>query len=109
MVLRSTSSGLSPTISNAYANRLFVVHSFGIVTWEIFSRRKPYDDQHLPEHMDNFIDYICRRGVRPTVPRGCPEFVERLMKSCWQREPANRPTFRTIVRQLNSLHKSDRE
>lgn len=40
-------------------------------------------------------------GIRLPPPKNCPEEVINLMNSCWQLDPANRPSFDVITCFLN--------
>ncbi|XP_065845603.1 dual specificity protein kinase shkA-like [Oscarella lobularis] len=83
------------------------IYSFGIVMWEIFSRRKPYDDRRLPQHLNSLVELICEKGMRPTVTSSeWPREIIELMRMCWQREPTLRPTFRNICKRLETLQNS---
>lgn len=67
------------------------VWSFGVVMWEVtnycletpYSQVAPFD---LKEHLD--------AGKRLTKSKYCDQDLYKLMLSCWQMEPENRPTFR---------------
>jgi mitogen-activated protein kinase kinase kinase 7 len=73
------------------------VYSYAIVLWEIWTRREPYDDQ--PATVD--IPYeVCHNDLRPPISPGCPRSWTQLMQSCWHKDPACRPTFKSIVAYL---------
>lgn len=40
------------------------------------------------------------KGYRMEPPEGCPGPVHTLMGSCWEAEPARRPTFRKLAEKL---------
>lgn len=40
------------------------------------------------------------KGYRMEPPEGCPGPVHTLMSSCWEAEPARRPTFRKLAEKL---------
>ena len=42
-------------------------------------------------------------GYRPPIPEGTPKGLEDLMEACWSHNPAERPSFKTIVRALQKL------
>ncbi|CAL8351203.1 unnamed protein product [Merluccius merluccius] len=76
------------------------VWSFGVVLWETFSRgMTPYTsmtNQQTREEVE--------RGYRMPAPFDCPSEVYKLMESCWQTEPRNRPTFKTLKDELFALY-----
>ena len=42
-------------------------------------------------------------GYRPPLPDGMPASMQKLMQACWSHSPAERPSFRFIVRALQRL------
>jgi mitogen-activated protein kinase kinase kinase 9 len=46
---------------------------------------------------------VLNRELRPTIPPKCPEGFTKLMKKCWESEPAKRPGFREIIRELEIM------
>ena len=72
------------------------VYSFGMVLWEMWERKRPYE--HLPSRFD-VIDAI-KAGNRPEISENCPTGLRSLILRCWQFEPARRPKFSYIVRYL---------
>ena len=72
------------------------VYSFGLVLWELWEKRRPFD--HYTSRFD-IIDAI-RSGERPTLSDNCPPAFRSLITRCWQEEPARRPMFQYIVRYL---------
>ncbi|KAL0586350.1 hypothetical protein ABG067_003963 [Albugo candida] len=79
------------------------VYSFGIVVWEIFTSRCPYDDMNQIQTALCVLNY----DLRPPIPSKCPRFFSRLMRTCWRRDPELRPSFYRIVKTLEGkLYKS---
>uniref|UniRef100_A0A8C5CK38 Tyrosine-protein kinase n=1 Tax=Gadus morhua TaxID=8049 RepID=A0A8C5CK38_GADMO len=75
------------------------VWSFGVVLWETFSRgMTPYTSMSNQQTRDEL-----ERGYRMPAPPACPPEVYRLMQSCWQTEPRNRPSFRELMEQLAEI------
>lgn len=72
------------------------VYSFGMVLWELWERKRPYDD--LTSRFD-IMDAI-RSGQRPPISANCPPSYKSLIQRCWQAEPTRRPMFQYIVRYL---------
>jgi hypothetical protein len=42
-------------------------------------------------------------GRRPAVPADCPPAVAKLMKKCWHRDGAKRPTMEDVVSTIDNL------
>ena len=68
--------------------------SFGVVLWQIYSGEPtPYKEMGLAVVRD-----FLRSGRRLEEPEGCPDGLYNVMKSCWETEPTNRPTFAELAR-----------
>lgn len=72
------------------------VYSFGIVLWELWERKRPYEE--LYSRFD-IIDAV-REGRRPPISSTCPPAFRFLIQRCWHEQPARRPTFAYIVRYI---------
>jgi serine/threonine protein kinase len=72
------------------------VYSFGMVLWELWEKKRPFD-----EYTSRFdiIDAV-RAGKRPPISESCPPTFKSLVQRCWQTEPSRRPTMNYIVRYL---------
>nr|XP_033790737.1 receptor-interacting serine/threonine-protein kinase 1 isoform X2 [Geotrypetes seraphini] len=68
------------------------VYSFGIVLWVIIAGKEPYEDA-LNEHQ---ICFCIIKGDRPKLEelkQQCPQEIEDLMQTCWDKDMNKRPTF----------------
>ena len=72
------------------------VYSFGMVLWELWERKRPYEE--LYSRFD-IIDAV-REGRRPAINSTCPPTFRSLIQRCWHEQPARRPTFAYIVRYI---------
>ena len=87
------------------------VWSFGVTLWEIltFAREQPYEslsDERVIANLSKLYEAKNRPGSAATAGGGigvglptpfqCPREVRDLMNECWQRDEAERPTFREI-------------
>ena len=70
------------------------VYAFGIILYEVFSRKMPYQGEPLAAVIKGVKDPHVQK--RPPVPHGCPEKMGNLMKECVQHDPKARPTFEEI-------------
>ena len=76
------------------------VWSFGVVMWEMNNpSRIPYDDIKDSTR----VGIKLHKGLRLPIPKEYPPKVERIMKACWQEEPAMRPSFSLIAQLLTSF------
>ena len=55
------------------------VYSFGMVLWELWERKRPYEE--LPSRFD-MIDAI-KAGNRPAISESCPTGLRSLIQRCW--------------------------
>lgn len=69
------------------------VWSYGVLLWELMTRGvTPYPD------VDVFDIYpYLKEGRRMLRPRYCPTLLYKIMLSCWQENPASRPTFDELI------------
>ncbi|XP_023809269.1 tyrosine-protein kinase Fes/Fps [Oryzias latipes] len=77
------------------------VWSFGILLWETFSLgMTPYTsmgNQQTREEVE--------KGYRMSAPHNCPVEISRMMSSCWQYDPKNRPCFKKLRADLSVIYK----
>jgi len=73
------------------------VYSFGIVMWEVLTRKVPYE--HI--NMVNLIEKVLS-GIRPTIPEDtAPRFAEALQACCHQKAK-KRPSMADLVMLFNA-------
>ena len=75
------------------------VYSFGIILWELNSGKKPFDGLNR----DMFYERVVHGGERPSLVKKWPEELKKLMTDCWSADIAARPTFSSIVKQLDGM------
>ncbi|KYQ94083.1 LIM-type zinc finger-containing protein [Tieghemostelium lacteum] len=87
-----TSCWMAPEVfRNQPYTELCDVYSFGIVLWEIYNRKDPYDGVNSWS-----IPIMVTKGERPQIPAECPADYAKLMKACWEDKPKKRPKFKEI-------------
>ncbi|CAM9358309.1 unnamed protein product [Hapterophycus canaliculatus] len=80
-------------------NKSVDVYAFGILLWEMFTRKVPFSGLEASEIVETVVS-----GGRPTVPRGdFPSGIEHLMCRCWSEDPSQRPQFDETERLLEEL------
>jgi serine/threonine protein kinase len=80
------------------------VYSFGIMLWEIVTLIKPFEDISRSVHMGK----VARGCLRPWIDSTCgSQALQMLMQSAWDRTPAHRPSFCTIIEILVKETNSD--
>uniref|UniRef100_A0A2A4K9Y7 Mitogen-activated protein kinase kinase kinase 7 n=1 Tax=Heliothis virescens TaxID=7102 RepID=A0A2A4K9Y7_HELVI len=75
------------------------VFSWGIILWEVLSRRKPFEEGGSAFR----IMWAVHTGQRPNLIEGCPEPIEQLMTQCWHKVPAERPSMAKVVEIMKAL------
>ncbi len=65
------------------------MYSYGMVLWELASRKVPFSDAHNRELLIQWL----RDGEQEEIPQDCPAGFAKLIKWCWKQEPTGRPTI----------------
>lgn len=95
-----TPSTMAPEIvrQEAYSEKADVF-SFAIILWELLTRSEPYAGQ------DGLaLAYaVANDGLRPPIPAYCPAEWAALMVRSWDDDPAVRPSFDELQRELLRL------
>ena len=88
------------------------VYSFGIMLWEMMTRRrpmvgfpKPICQQQLPAAAVMLLHWVATENLRPAIPadRYCPEQWQDIMKRCWAPRPRDRPKFTSVLQSLQKM------
>lgn len=81
------------------ASRESDVYAFAMVCYEVVARGSwPFEGVNQLV----IVRKVCDKGERPARPDGVPDFVWSLMERCWAQLPTDRPTFKDIVREMES-------
>jgi serine/threonine protein kinase len=67
------------------------VYSFGILLFEVYSRRDPYEGENTAEVLQLVADTTVNK--RPPIPKSCPAQVQSLMTDSLVMRPQQRPSF----------------
>ncbi|KAG7509539.1 mitogen-activated protein kinase kinase kinase 7 isoform X1 [Solea senegalensis] len=76
------------------------VFSWGIILWEVITRRKPFDEIGGPAFR---IMWAVHNGTRPPLIKNLPKPIESLMTRCWSKDPSQRPSMEEIVKMMSHL------
>lgn len=79
------------------------VYSFGIMLWQMARDKTPFKGYDK----DEFVKQVVENHERPKIDKSWPVGFSNLLKACWEAEPAHRPSFRTVIEELNKLMNRD--
>ncbi|XP_076955319.1 serine/threonine-protein kinase STY46-like [Bidens hawaiensis] len=79
------------------------VFSFGIVVWELLTKKLPYANLTPLQAAIGVV----QKGLRPIIPKNTHPGIVGLLERCWQQDPSSRPEFSEIITAL--LHCSKME
>ncbi|CAN1201122.1 Serine/threonine-protein kinase STY17 [Linum perenne] len=69
------------------------VYSFGMVIWEMVTGEAAYGSYSPVQAAVG----IAACGLRPEIPKECPQILRSLMTKCWNNVPSKRPQFSEIL------------
>ncbi|OVA02777.1 Protein kinase domain [Macleaya cordata] len=69
------------------------VYSFGMVVWEMVTGEAAYAAYSPVQAAVG----IAACGLRPEIPKDCPQTLRSLMTKCWNNSPTKRPQFSEIL------------
>jgi len=75
------------------------VYSFGVILWELVTRKKPYDGMSR----EMFYQRVVKGDERPPIHKKWPVELTKLMRTCWSGTMHERPNFDEIVETLDML------
>ncbi|MGH0171671.1 UNVERIFIED_CONTAM: hypothetical protein FKN15_061620 [Acipenser sinensis] len=94
--------GLESLADNVYTTQSDV-WSFGVTMWEIVTLgQTPYPGVENCE----IYEYLLK-GSRLKQPPGCLDEVFEIMHSCWNANPKGRPSFQSLIGQLEECEKGE--
>mmetsp|Transcript_21203 Transcript_21203/g.48142 ORF Transcript_21203/g.48142 Transcript_21203/m.48142 type:complete len:105 (+) Transcript_21203:1273-1587(+) len=93
---------MAPEVFNEKPYNLSVdIYSFGILFWTICSMKIPY----FRYDMEAIQNDVVNGTSRPSLQRSWKKGWSKLMKNCWDGEPARRPTILNVLDFLSNESK----
>ncbi|KAK3019354.1 hypothetical protein RJ639_003885 [Escallonia herrerae] len=83
-------AGDPETVSETWMSN---VYSFGMVVWEMVTGEGAYSAYSPVQAAVG----IAACGLRPDIPKECPQILRSLMMKCWNNSPLERPQFAEIL------------
>ncbi|XVE95172.1 hypothetical protein REPUB_Repub02eG0073200 [Reevesia pubescens] len=78
------------------------VYSFGVIMWELVTMQQPWNGLSPAE----VVGAVAFQNRRLAIPPNTSPKLASLMESCWDDDPAQRPSFANVVEALKKLLKS---
>ncbi|KAK3749501.1 hypothetical protein QZH41_013481, partial [Actinostola sp. cb2023] len=79
------------------------VWSYGVLLWELLTGQVPYRDVEALA-----VAYgVAMNSLTLPIPSTCPEILQTLMNDCWHQDPHKRPSFKTILQDLEEISDSN--
>jgi serine/threonine protein kinase len=92
--------GQAPEVlANQAYNEKADVYSYAIILWELLTRLCPYDKMAPIQ----CALAVLNKNQRPEIPRWCPPSFQALIRTCWKKDPDERPTFPQILAALDAM------
>ncbi|XP_070763690.1 mixed lineage kinase domain-like protein [Enoplosus armatus] len=85
-------------INHVYSKKC-EMYSFGIVLWEVTTRRRPFEG--LPDH--EIYKKVCEEKFQEPLPDDCPEPLGHLINACRAHDSFQRPSAGVLVDKLRSV------
>ncbi|GMH40072.1 hypothetical protein BSKO_07976 [Bryopsis sp. KO-2023] len=81
------------------------VFSFGVLLWELLTGQVPYNGMTPLQAAVGVV----QKDLRPDLPSNCPGNLAQIMRRCWDKQPANRPSFRELLPLLQEMYDEVRD
>ncbi|GMT10616.1 hypothetical protein PFISCL1PPCAC_1913, partial [Pristionchus fissidentatus] len=102
-VAAGTSAWIAP---EAYQKSIYSeysdVWSFGVVLWELVTRKQPYESDVRQENFAMIPFYVATGLIKLETTKEFPTAIATIIRQCLEMEPEKRPKFTEIRKMLNA-------
>ena len=95
-------AGMGGGVKQEYNEMLIDSYAFGIILFQMWTRREPYQGQNPFVVMNSVCLHDLRPKHNPIEFQSCKKWYD-LMIMCWSRNPFDRPTFIEIVEKIKVM------
>ena len=81
------------------------IYSLGVIFWQIFSGRNPFEDEKRNMdtlHLMDLFEQISH-GKREITVQDTPKSFIQLYETCWHSDPKTRPTVAEVVKRCKEI------
>jgi serine/threonine protein kinase len=78
------------------------VFSFGVVVYEIVTRKIPWEGSTPVE-----ASHKVANGERMIIPEDCPQVLVKIMQQSWEQDPKSRPEFKEILEWMLDIKRNE--
>ncbi len=81
------------------------IYSLGVIFWQIFSGRNPFEDEKRGMdgvHLMDLFEQISH-GKRENAVQSTPKRFIQLYETCWHSDPKTRPTIAKVVKRCKEI------
>mmetsp|Transcript_39962 Transcript_39962/g.94947 ORF Transcript_39962/g.94947 Transcript_39962/m.94947 type:complete len:376 (-) Transcript_39962:8-1135(-) len=85
------------------------IYSLGMVLWECWSRSRPWGASGDVNEIWQVMYRLIHDDQRPEIPHDCPTDLANVIRSCWVRDPRERPSAVDVKNRLWQVILSEME
>uniref|UniRef100_A0A6B2LCL6 Protein kinase domain-containing protein n=1 Tax=Arcella intermedia TaxID=1963864 RepID=A0A6B2LCL6_9EUKA len=103
MEAQGTAAYMAPeAIKNGEYSEKTDIYAYGIILWQMYTEKPPYEDLTPFEIMFK----VSNEDLRPLLPPACSKFYRDLYLDSIETDPEHRPTAKEIIQRLENAPKS---